>query len=231
MPSRPAASATPCAWLPALAATTPRVPLLPPTAGRSARTRPRTLYEPARCRFSHLSQAGPPSAAVSGREGSSGVVRMTPASSSRAARTSARPTSSVMPRSCHHRVARTPSAATTADVRHRRPARPSDRDQAVRRRLRADPGVAGGVAAPRGGHLELPGHAEQQQLRAGRTDQLHGDRQAVRAAADRHDDRRQAGDVPRRGVRGVPDVGRHVRPPGPRRPARPPPAARWPAPG
>ena len=100
VPTRPAASATPWAWLPALAATTPRARSA--ADSREIRTyAPRTLYEPARCTFSHLSQAGPPSAALSGRDGSSGVVRMTPASSSRAARTSARPTSSVMPRSCH----------------------------------------------------------------------------------------------------------------------------------
>ena len=73
MPSRPAASATPCAWLPALAATTPRA--RSSADSREIRTyAPRTLYEPARCRFSHLSHVGPPSAALSGREGSSGVV-------------------------------------------------------------------------------------------------------------------------------------------------------------
>ena len=100
VPSSPAASATPWAWLPALAATTPRA--RSSSVSREIRTyAPRTLYDPARCRFSHLSQAGPPSSALSGRDGSSGVVRTTPASSSRAAWTSARPTSSVMPRSCH----------------------------------------------------------------------------------------------------------------------------------
>ena len=83
-PTSPAASATPWAWLPALAATTPRA--RSSAERREIRTyAPRTLYDPARCRFSHLSQTGPPSAALSGRDGSSGVVRVTPPSSSRAA--------------------------------------------------------------------------------------------------------------------------------------------------
>ncbi len=52
-PSSPAANATPCAWFPALAATTPRA--------RSASDirailvyAPRTLNDPVRWRFSHL---------------------------------------------------------------------------------------------------------------------------------------------------------------------------------
>jgi hypothetical protein len=52
-PSRPAASATPWAWLPALAATTPRAR----SSGDSREIRvyaPRTLYDPARCWFSHF---------------------------------------------------------------------------------------------------------------------------------------------------------------------------------
>jgi hypothetical protein len=57
---------------------------------------PRILKEPARCRFSHLSQAGPPSTALSGRDGSSGVSRVTPASWSRARSISASGTISVM---------------------------------------------------------------------------------------------------------------------------------------
>ena len=101
VPSRLAASATPWAWLPALAATTPRARSA--SVMRAIRTyAPRTLYDPARWRFSHLSQAGPARAALSGRHGSRGVVRTTPASRSRAASTSARPTSSVMTRSSHH---------------------------------------------------------------------------------------------------------------------------------
>src|SRR3954463_3757676 len=82
-PSSRAASATPWAWLPALAATTPRA--------RSASLRrairvyaPRILNEPVRCRFSHLSQTGPPTRSASARECSCGVRRTTP-SSSRAA--------------------------------------------------------------------------------------------------------------------------------------------------
>ena len=60
VPSRPAASATPWAWLPALAATTPRA--RSSSESRAIRAyAPRTLYEPARCTFSHLSQIGTPS--------------------------------------------------------------------------------------------------------------------------------------------------------------------------
>ena len=53
LPSRDAASATPCAWLPALAATTPRAR----SAGDRLAMRtyaPRILNDPVRCRFSHL---------------------------------------------------------------------------------------------------------------------------------------------------------------------------------
>src|SRR5690606_26460935 len=101
VPHSCAASATPWAWLPALAATTP----LARSASDSRLIRtyaPRTLYEPARCRFSHFSQASPPTAAPTGRHGSRGVVRTTPASSWRARRTSVRETRVVMVRSCHH---------------------------------------------------------------------------------------------------------------------------------
>ncbi len=82
-----AASATPWAWLPALAATTP-------AARSSAVSRailvyaPRILNDPVRCRFSHLRWTGPPAAAASTRLCSSGVIRITPSSSFRAARTS-----------------------------------------------------------------------------------------------------------------------------------------------
>jgi hypothetical protein len=53
---------------------------------------PRILNEPARCRFSHLIETGPPTCCDRLRMPSSGVVRATPTSSSRAARTSASPT-------------------------------------------------------------------------------------------------------------------------------------------
>ena len=53
MPSSRAAYATPCAWFPAEAATTPRAR----SDSLSAASRwyaPRSLYEPVRCRFSHF---------------------------------------------------------------------------------------------------------------------------------------------------------------------------------
>src|SRR5215207_1314587 len=102
-PSSRAASATPCAWLPALAATTPRA--RSSLESRAIRTyAPRILNDPARCRFSHLSQAGPLTFAASGRHSSRGVTRTTSVRSSRAARTSSRLTSlvaSAIARSCH----------------------------------------------------------------------------------------------------------------------------------
>src|ERR1039457_5214777 len=83
-PSRAAAKATPWAWLPALAATTPRA--------RSAsvsreirRYAPRALNDPVRCRFSHFRKTGPPRRSDSTRERSSGVGARTPRSTSRAA--------------------------------------------------------------------------------------------------------------------------------------------------
>ena len=87
-PSIAAASATPCAWLPALAATTP--------LARSASVSrailvyaPRILNEPVRCRFSHLRYAGPPTSRLSGRDDSIGVYRTTPSSNAAAASISA----------------------------------------------------------------------------------------------------------------------------------------------
>src|SRR4051794_36679850 len=94
-PSSWAASATPCAWLPALAATTPRAF----SSGDSRLIRvyaPRILNEPARWRFSHLRCTGPPTRSDSARLYSSGVGRTTPASTSRAARTSSRVTGEVV---------------------------------------------------------------------------------------------------------------------------------------
>ena len=96
MPSACAARATPCAWLPALAATTPR-------ARCSASNRailvyaPRILNEPVRCRFSHLNQTGPAHSSDSAREPAIGVVDTIPASSSRAASTSSNPTGATRP--------------------------------------------------------------------------------------------------------------------------------------
>src|ERR1700712_1340086 len=83
-PSIAAARATPCAWLPALAATTP-------LARSSSVSRailvyaPRILNDPGRCRFSHLRYAGPPTSRLSGRDDSIGVYRTTPWSNSAAA--------------------------------------------------------------------------------------------------------------------------------------------------
>src|SRR5829696_4183271 len=91
MPSSCAASATPCAWLPALAATTPRSR----SAADSRAIRvyaPRILNEPVRCRFSHLRWTGPPAFSASTRLCSSGVTRVMPSSSLRAPRTSSRST-------------------------------------------------------------------------------------------------------------------------------------------
>src|SRR6516164_8523163 len=87
VPSSAAAKATPCAWLPALAATTPRarsaaVSLLIRTYA------PRALNDPVRCRFSHFRYTGPPSLSESTRECSSGVCEITSRSSSRAFATS-----------------------------------------------------------------------------------------------------------------------------------------------
>src|SRR3954454_11690185 len=72
-----AARATPCAWLPAEAATTPRA--------RSSSVRcdirvyaPRTLKEPVRWRFSHLRSTWLPVSAESQRDSSIGVRTATP---------------------------------------------------------------------------------------------------------------------------------------------------------
>ena len=54
-PEAAAATASPCAWLPALAVMTPRARSLAVNAAMRFEA-PRTLKEPARCRFSHLSQ-------------------------------------------------------------------------------------------------------------------------------------------------------------------------------
>ena len=89
VPSSDAASATPWALLPALAATTPRSR----SAGLSPAIRtyaPRSLNDPVRWRFSHLSSTGPPTSSPRTRDAASGVTCVTPRSSSRAAVMSAR---------------------------------------------------------------------------------------------------------------------------------------------
>ncbi len=88
-PSSEAASATPWAWLPALAATTPPARC---TGERPAiRTyAPRSLNEPVRWRFSHFRWTGAPTSAERWRLPSIGVVRATPASIFWAPRTSSR---------------------------------------------------------------------------------------------------------------------------------------------
>ena len=101
VPSSCAASATPCAWLPALAATTPSA--RSPADNRAIRLyAPRILNDPVRCRFSHFRYTGPPTWAPSTRLFSSGVCRTTPDSSFRAARTSSTLTGPTPP-SCHPR--------------------------------------------------------------------------------------------------------------------------------
>src|SRR6476620_5626754 len=86
-PTRDAASATPCAWLPADAATTPAA--FSCADSRAIRTyAPRILNDPVRCRFSHLRCTGPPTAWASGRDDSIGVYLATPCNSSAAALTS-----------------------------------------------------------------------------------------------------------------------------------------------
>ncbi len=90
-PRREEARATPCAWLPALAATTPAARC----SGRRPEMRtyaPRSLKEPVRWRFSHLKWIGEPVRAVRCRLPSIGVTRATPDSIFWAPRTSSRMT-------------------------------------------------------------------------------------------------------------------------------------------
>ena len=93
MPRSAAASATPCAWFPALAAITPR--------GGSASEpsmfdAPRNLNEPPRCRCSHFSSTGTPARSESETLGHIGVTRAAPAMRSRAAWTSSMVTAPVV---------------------------------------------------------------------------------------------------------------------------------------
>src|SRR5215204_2443828 len=91
MPCCCAASATPCAWLPAEAATTPRA--RSSSESRAIRTaEPRTLNEPVRWRFSHLRCTGTPASAESHRDSTIGVRTATESTSGRAASMSARVT-------------------------------------------------------------------------------------------------------------------------------------------
>lgn len=78
-PSSAEASATPCAWFPALAATTPAAR----STGDSPAIRtyaPRSLNEPVRCRFSHLKWTGAPTSSDRWRLPSIAVIRATPES-------------------------------------------------------------------------------------------------------------------------------------------------------
>src|SRR5690606_6964102 len=84
IPSSRAASATPCAWLPAEAATTPRAR----SSGVSLDMRlkaPRILYEPVRCSDSSLRYTGEPRCSASTRDDSMGVTLTTLVTTSRAA--------------------------------------------------------------------------------------------------------------------------------------------------
>lgn len=79
MPNVVADHATPCAWLPALAATTPRAR----SSSESPVIRtyaPRGLNEPVRWRFSHFSHTSPPHRSDSARDATTGVRRITGAS-------------------------------------------------------------------------------------------------------------------------------------------------------
>src|SRR3954451_8633575 len=87
MPRALAAAASACAWLPALAATTPFAQPSSPSAASLLAT-PRTLKEPVRCRFSALSTTVPPARSENVRVERIGVRRATVLTAARAARTS-----------------------------------------------------------------------------------------------------------------------------------------------
>src|SRR5258708_10281108 len=107
-PSIWAASATPCAWFPALAATTPRARSA--SVSREIRTyAPRILNDPVRCMFSHLRYTGPPTSSDRWRDCSSGVTTATSRSSSRAARISSTVTG------CTRQVCQTPCRLTSCN--------------------------------------------------------------------------------------------------------------------
>src|SRR5438132_3445991 len=87
IPRRWALKATACAWLPALAATTPR---LRSSAVSSANllAAPRSLNEPVRCRFSSLKWICAAQSSLNGSERGHGVTATMPRMRSRAASTS-----------------------------------------------------------------------------------------------------------------------------------------------
>src|ERR1700722_1894075 len=101
MPSGAAEKATPWAWLPALATTTPLA--RSSSVSRASRVNPpRALKDPVRCRFSHFRYTGPPSFSDSTLDRSSGVREIVPCISSRAAATSSGPTGKVVMAAVSH---------------------------------------------------------------------------------------------------------------------------------
>src|SRR5215472_14030674 len=151
-PSVAAANATPCAWLPALAATTPRsrsasVSLLIRTYA------PRGLNEPVRCRFSHFRNTGPDSRSDRTRECSTGVAETIPRSSFLAAATSSGRTSGiVVMRAVSH-----PDAAASSRAASRSIAGPVPVSREDQRRGPDQPRAL----AQRGGHHgHVPGVVE-----------------------------------------------------------------------
>src|SRR5437588_2580581 len=88
-PATWAATATPWAWLPADAAITP-LARVSSDRGSTRLRAPRILYEPVRCRFSYLSQTGPPHSAEKLRDSQHGVWWTRPARRLAAAWTSAK---------------------------------------------------------------------------------------------------------------------------------------------
>src|SRR5262245_4195787 len=120
-PRWPAANATPWAWLPALAATTPR-------ARSASESReillkaPRTLNEPVRCRFSHFRKTGPAKASESTREWSTGVSEITSWTIFRCAVTSSGltpPGVVATEEVCHSFAGPAPPTRTAADAKTR----------------------------------------------------------------------------------------------------------------
>src|SRR5512135_2655380 len=88
-PSRRAAQATPCAWLPDENATTPALRCAASSCARRLYA-PRNLNEPMCCRVSSLSRTRPPVSSSSGVSASSGVRRAWPSRRAAAARTSSK---------------------------------------------------------------------------------------------------------------------------------------------
>src|SRR5215472_7893016 len=133
--SAAAAKATPCAWLPALAATTPAlrsawVSLLIRTYA------PRALNDPVRCRFSHFRYTGPPTRSDSTRDWSSGVCSRTSPSTSRAAATSSKLTDIVMLEVWHRAESAESSVASPVAVRGEDERRRADKPRVLAKRCR-----------------------------------------------------------------------------------------------